>query len=106
MSLPPRATLVQSGVPKTASGGHAMSDHAAGKRWQEAQDRVPLEEFRTATGNAAKSMEEAEKWFLGLLDPQFSTHLRKAAPAARVPVFPPGRQFSGVFFLNQPFGVP
>ena len=43
-----------------------MSDRAAGKRWQEAQDRVLLEEFRTATGNAAKSMEEAEKWFLGL----------------------------------------
>ena len=43
-----------------------MSDHAAGKRWQEAQDRVLLEEFRTATGNAAESMEEAEKWFLGL----------------------------------------
>jgi hypothetical protein len=43
-----------------------MSDHAAGKEWQEAQARVLLEEFRRATGNAAKSMEEARQWFTGL----------------------------------------
>jgi hypothetical protein len=43
-----------------------MSDHATGRKWQEAQARVLLEEFRTATGNAANSIEDAEKWFMGL----------------------------------------
>ena len=43
-----------------------MSDHAAGKEWQKAQARVLLEEFRRATANAAGSMDEAKKWFMGL----------------------------------------
>jgi hypothetical protein len=43
-----------------------MSDHAAGKKWQEAQANVLLEEFRTATGRTASSMAEAERWFAGL----------------------------------------
>jgi hypothetical protein len=43
-----------------------MSGHAGGKRWQEAQERVLLQEYRIATGKTAKSMEEAEKWFTGL----------------------------------------
>jgi hypothetical protein len=43
-----------------------MSDHAAGKEWQEAQAMVLLDEFRAATGNAANSLEEARNWFAGL----------------------------------------
>ena len=43
-----------------------MSDHAAGKEWQEAQARVLLDEFRAANGSAAKSLEEAQMWFTGL----------------------------------------
>jgi hypothetical protein len=43
-----------------------MSDHAAGKEWQEAQARVLLEQFRRPTGNAAKSLEESKKCFAGL----------------------------------------
>ena len=43
-----------------------MNDHAAAEKWQDAQARVLLEAFRDATGDAAKSMEEAEKWFAGL----------------------------------------
>jgi hypothetical protein len=43
-----------------------MSDHAAEHKRQDAQLRVLLQEFRNATGDAAKSAEEAEKWFAGL----------------------------------------
>jgi hypothetical protein len=43
-----------------------MHDDERSKKWQEAQDRLLLEEFRSATGKAAKSMEEAGKWFMGL----------------------------------------
>jgi hypothetical protein len=43
-----------------------MSDHAAGKEWQEAQARVLLEEYQAANGKAASSVEEARKWFTGL----------------------------------------
>jgi len=43
-----------------------MSDHAAGKKWQEAQANVLLEEFKTVTGRTASSMAEAERWFAGL----------------------------------------
>jgi len=43
-----------------------MSDHGAGKKWQEAQAKVLLDEYRAANGKAAKSMAEAEKWFAGL----------------------------------------
>jgi hypothetical protein len=57
--------LVQSGVPAVL-GAHVMSDHATGKEWQEAQARVLLDEFRAATGKAAKSIEEAEGWFATL----------------------------------------
>jgi hypothetical protein len=46
--------------------GHVMSDHATGKEWQEAQARVLLDEFRAATGKAARSIEEAEGWFATL----------------------------------------
>jgi CheY-like chemotaxis protein len=38
--------------------------HAA--EWQEDQERVLLEEFRTATGKAAKSLHEAEQWLMEL----------------------------------------
>jgi hypothetical protein len=43
-------------------------DTAASKsnKWRDAQDRILLEAFRHATGKAAKSMEEAGKWFMGL----------------------------------------
>ena len=53
-------------MPKTASGAPIMRDHATGNEWQEAQARVLLEEFRTATGNDAGSLDQARKWFAGL----------------------------------------
>jgi hypothetical protein len=43
-----------------------MHDDEGSKEWQEAQDRLLLEEHRLATVEAAKSMQDAEKWFLGL----------------------------------------
>jgi hypothetical protein len=43
-----------------------MHDDEGSKEWQEAQDRLLLEEYRLATGKAAKSTEDAKKWFLGL----------------------------------------
>jgi hypothetical protein len=43
-----------------------MNDHAAEHKRQDAQLRVLLQEFRNGTGDAAKSAEEAEKWFAGL----------------------------------------
>lgn len=39
---------------------------AHGAEWQEDQERVLLEEFRLATGKAAKSIDEAEQWLMGL----------------------------------------
>ncbi len=50
-------------VPKTPAGG---STEAAPRKWHEAQERVLLKEFREAHARAAKSLEEAEKWFAGL----------------------------------------
>jgi hypothetical protein len=43
-----------------------MSHCASPKKWQEAQERVLLQEYRKATGRPAASMEEAERWFIGL----------------------------------------
>jgi hypothetical protein len=43
-----------------------MNDDTEANKWWEAQDSILLEEFRHATGKAAKSMEEAGKWFMGL----------------------------------------
>jgi hypothetical protein len=43
-----------------------MNDDTAENKWSEAQDRILIEEFRHSTGKAAKSMDEAKKWFMGL----------------------------------------
>ena len=43
---------------------HVMCGRAT--EWQEAQDDVLRKEFRLATGLAAKSVEEAEQWFMSL----------------------------------------
>jgi hypothetical protein len=50
-------------------GVHVMNDDACENTCREAQDRILLEEFGNATGKAAKSMEEAGKWFMGLSSP-------------------------------------
>lgn len=43
-----------------------MSDETADKNWREAQLKVLLEEFQVTTGNAARSIAEAQEWFTGL----------------------------------------
>jgi hypothetical protein len=43
-----------------------MRNDAPPTKLQEAQARALLEEFRGVTGKAARSMEEAAKWFAGL----------------------------------------
>jgi hypothetical protein len=53
-------------MPKTATHVDITGDPVPPKKWQEAQERVLLDEYRKATGNPAASMEEAEKWFAAL----------------------------------------
>jgi hypothetical protein len=43
-----------------------MTPDPASNTWQEAQERVLVEEFQTATGNTGGSLDEAQKWFAGL----------------------------------------
>jgi len=43
-----------------------MGEHSAERNWREAQLKVLLEEFQIATGNAARSIAEAQKWFTTL----------------------------------------
>ena len=54
------------GRPKSHRGAVVTGDESPPKKWLEAQERVLLQEYRTATGKTAKSIEEAEKWFAGL----------------------------------------
>jgi transcriptional regulator with XRE-family HTH domain len=62
--------LVKSGVPKTRRGTNAPTDQAAEENWQEAQERVLLQEYRIANGKNAQSKEEAGRWFTGLPLPE------------------------------------
>jgi hypothetical protein len=43
-----------------------MNDSTNAKKWQEAQSRVLIAEYRKATGKAATSMDEVDRWFIGL----------------------------------------
>jgi hypothetical protein len=43
-----------------------MNDETSAKKWRDAQDRALLGEFRISTGKTAESMDEAERWFIGL----------------------------------------
>jgi hypothetical protein len=43
-----------------------MAEPSADENWREAQLKVLLEEFQVTTGNAARSIAEAQEWFTGL----------------------------------------
>jgi transcriptional regulator with XRE-family HTH domain len=52
--------------PKADPVTAVRGDESPPKKWLEAQERVLLQEYRTATGKNAKSIEEAEQWFARL----------------------------------------